>query len=274
MRWTLDTIDWDAFDPSRVDAGLLRAVKAAALVEFNAPDYVTYLCNVFSDRPEMRADFEQWGREEEQHGKALSKWARLADPDFDFDTAFDRFRKMQNIDTEAIESLRGSRAGEMVARCVVETGTSSFYTAIKDHTDEPCLKQVVTYMAADEFAHYRLFYETFRDIEKTEPISPANQLHVAVSRLNEADDHELAGAFYCANYDKGSNVEYDMHRFANEYFLEAMSVYRQQHISRVVSMILKAGGRKPHGWLAERVCRVVWWGWSRKLERLRATAAH
>lgn len=273
MRWTLDSIDWDAFDGSKVDPDLMKAVKAAALVEFNAPDYVTYLCNIFADRPEMKADFEQWGREEEQHGRALAKWAKTADESFDFEESFGRFRKMQKIETGAIESIRGSRAGEMVARCVVESGTSSFYTAIKDATDEPCLKQIVTYMAADEFAHYRLFYETLKDLEAKEPLSPASRLKVAISRLNEAEDDELAGAFYCANYGPGSSVKYDVGRFANAYFREALAVYREQHINRVVAMILKAGGLTPHGWFSDKLSRLVWWFWTRRLARLRTAEA-
>ncbi len=272
MRWTLDTINWDAFDASKVDPGLLSAVKAAALVEFNAPDYVTYLCNVFSDRPEMKADFRLWGAEEEQHGRALAKWAKLADPSFDFDDAFARFRKMQNIEIGAVASIRGSRAGEMVARCVVESGTSSFYTAIKDATEEPCLKQVATYLAADEFAHYRLFYQTLKVFAAKEPISPVNRMKIAISRLNEADDDELAGAFYCANHSAESSIPYDRGRFANAYFREALGVYRRQHIDRVVAMVLKAGGFAPHGWLSDRLCRVVWWMWTRRLAQLNAVA--
>ena len=42
-HWTLDDIPWDAFDPARVDPELLRAVKAAALVEHNDDEYVSYL---------------------------------------------------------------------------------------------------------------------------------------------------------------------------------------------------------------------------------------
>ena len=36
--WTLDDVSWDAFEPARVDPVMLAAVKAAALVEYNAPD--------------------------------------------------------------------------------------------------------------------------------------------------------------------------------------------------------------------------------------------
>ena len=38
-HWTLDDIGWDRFDPIKVDADLLRIVKAASLVEHNGGDY-------------------------------------------------------------------------------------------------------------------------------------------------------------------------------------------------------------------------------------------
>mgnify|MGYP005854477901 CR=1 FL=1 len=62
QRWTLDDIDWAAFDASKVDRDLLETVKAASLVEANAPDYVTYLKSVFEDDPELIAEIEQIGR--------------------------------------------------------------------------------------------------------------------------------------------------------------------------------------------------------------------
>ncbi|PKQ01988.1 MAG: rubrerythrin family protein, partial [Alphaproteobacteria bacterium HGW-Alphaproteobacteria-12] len=152
-HWTLDDIKWGDFDASKVDPDILRAVKAAAMVEFNAPDYVTYLCNVFSDRPDVKEAVCKWGDEEVQHGEALARWAELADPGFSFDKAFQRFRDGYSIPTDAIVSVRGSRGGELIARCVVESGTSSYYAAIKDATDEPVLKQIASNIAADEFRH-------------------------------------------------------------------------------------------------------------------------
>ena len=257
MRWTLEDINWDAFDRSKVDTGTLEAVRAASLVEFNAPDYVSYLCNVFSDSEKIQNDIRQWGKEEAQHGRALARWARLADPDFDFDDAFARFREIQGIQTDAIESVRGSRAGEMIARCVVESGTSSFYTAIKDSTDEPVLKQIATYLAADEFAHYRLFYEAYKTYQGELP-STWQRLKIAVGRVNEADDDELSGAYYCGNYDSTSGVEYVRKTFADAYQKRALGVYQRPHVDRLISMVAKAAGLKPHGWYMPAVCSVVW----------------
>lgn len=272
MRWTLDDIDWSAFDASKVDRELLKAVKAAALVEFNSPDYVSYLKNVFHDHPKATANFDQWGLEEAQHGRALARWAKLADPSFDFEARFARFRKMQGVQTDAIESIRGSRAGEMVARCVVESGTSSFYSAIKDSTDEPCLKQIATYLAADEFAHYRCFMDIYQIYEEREPISTLSRLKVAIERVKEADDAELAAAYYCANYEEG-DAPFEIRRFSKAYQRRALGVYGERHINRLVSMVLKAGGLTPHTPLSEAICRLVWriWGWRiRRLETANA----
>ena len=93
--WTLDDVDWSRFDPSRVTPELLASVKAASLVEYNAPDYVCYLKRVFKDAPETTIrTIEHWGEEEVQHGRALARWAELADPNFNFKAAFGRFRAL------------------------------------------------------------------------------------------------------------------------------------------------------------------------------------
>ena len=111
-------------------SNMLATVKAAALVEYNAPDYVTYLKRVFAGAgAETIAAIEQWGREEAQHGRALGRWAEMADPSFKLEEAFARFRKgytPAHINGVEETSVRGSRRGEMIARCVVESGTSSY----------------------------------------------------------------------------------------------------------------------------------------------------
>ena len=144
-HWTLDDIPWDRFDAARVDPEALRVVKAASMVESNGGDYATYLCNVFRDDPEFQLAARAWAEEEVQHGRALARWAALADPGFDFADSFKRFTDGYRLPLEAAGSVRGSRTGELVARCVVETGTSSFYTALKEATEEPVLKLIGRY---------------------------------------------------------------------------------------------------------------------------------
>jgi rubrerythrin len=270
-HWTLDDIRWQDFDAAKVDPDILRAVKAAAMVEFNAPDYVTYLCNVFADRPDVKEAIQRWGGEEVQHGQALARWAELADPEFDFDQAFARFQADYRIDTNAIESVRGSRSGELIARCVVESGTSSYYTAIKDATDEPVLKQIASNIAADEFRHYKLFYDQFNDLGEIQP-SILDRIRVAIGRVSEADDDELARAYYSANTPVDGSVTYERSAFSKAYEKRALGLYRRQHVERLVSMVGKAAGLKPHGTLMRAVSSLAWSYWRFRNWQLARTA--
>ena len=129
-RWALKDIPWERFDRTRVDADILKLVKAAALVEANAASYGVYLRGVFADDHRFGAGADIWAAEEIRHGRALARWACMADSDFDFDAAFAAFRKTIHVNETAAESVRGSKSGELIARCMVEVGTSSYYSAL------------------------------------------------------------------------------------------------------------------------------------------------
>ena len=145
--WTLEDIPWDRFEPDKLDPDLVRIVKAASLVEHNGAAYAHHLCRIFADDPEFQETARRWGEEEIQHGRALARWAKLADLGFDFDIAFARFQDGFRVDFDAAESRRGSRAGEMVARCVVEIGTSAYYTALREAAREPVLAEICHHLA-------------------------------------------------------------------------------------------------------------------------------
>jgi len=131
-HWALDDIPWDLFDRNKVDPEMVRIVKAASLVEYNGVAYAHHLCRIFNDDTEFQQKARSWGEEEIQHGKALARWAAMADPEFDFEAAFARFQAGYRVDFDLDVSRRGSRSGEMIARCMVEVGTSSYYSALRD----------------------------------------------------------------------------------------------------------------------------------------------
>lgn len=255
-HWTLDQIPWSKFDRSKVDPEIVKLVKAAALVEFNGGDYATYLSRVFGDDPEFRAAAENWAGEEVQHGQALANWAKLADPEFDFEDAFKRFTDGYHIPLDVTASIRGSRAGELVARCIVETGTSSYYTALTEATDEPVLREICRNIAADEFRHYKLFYTHLRRYLAREGLNAWGRLRITLSRLKESEDDELAYAYFAANH---PTEAYDRERFSNAYARRAYSVYRRHHVERGVAMALKASGLNPTGWLNRMLTGLACW---------------
>lgn len=254
-HWTLDDIPWDRIDRSRVDPEILRIVKAAAMVEYNGGDYASYLCGVFHDDPEFQAAAKQWSVEEVQHGEALGRWAELADPSFDLKAAFKRFKDGYRIDTKPDASIRGSRTGELVARCIVETGTSSYYTALMEAVDEPVLKEICRNIAADELRHYKLFYSHMQRYLKREKVSRLRRAMVALSRAGETEDDELAYAYYAAN---AGDEPYVRRRNNRAYARRAYGVYRVHHVKRGIAMLLKAAGFEPYGRINSVVSTLMW----------------
>lgn len=254
-HWTLDDISWDRFDPARVDPDLLQLVKTAAVVEENSKDYAAYLKNVFPDDQDFHGEIDRWAHEEEQHGQALSKWAMLADPSFVYEKAFQTFREGYKIPIESTTSVRGSRTGELLARCVVEAGTSSYYTALKDATTEPVLAEICRHIAADEFRHYKLFYQVSKRYQAKEHLSLFERLKVVYGRVAEVDDDELSYAYYATN---AVHEAYRPTHFQRLYFYKAYKMYQKFHLERAAGMILKAVGLAPQGWVHKIGFAVFW----------------
>ena len=257
--WTLEDIPWEEFNPARVDPDIVPLIKAASMVEFNSGDYRTYLNNVFHDDSRIQRAVDGWADEEIQHGVALGRWAALADPGFDFEASFSRFTDGYQLPLEADRSVRGSRTGELLARCMVETGTSSYYSALAEATEEPVLKAICQRIAADEVSHYWLFFNYMKRYLEQEKLSFWQRLRVAAGRIMEAEDDELAYAYYAANVDPA--VPYDRRRNAAAYASGAVLYYTANQVSNVVSMLLGALGLRTDGWLGRMVtaltCRVL-----------------
>jgi rubrerythrin len=269
-HWSLDDIEWGKFDASRVNPDTLKVIKAASLVEHNGLDYGTYLSNVFHDDPEFQEVTRKWAVEEVQHGQALRRWAELADPTFDFDAAFKAFTEGYRLPLEVDHSVRGSRSGELIARCIVESGTSSWYTAIKDATDEPVLHELCRRIAADELRHYKLFYTHLKRYLDTERLGKWGRIRIAAGRVTESEDDELAYAYYAAN---GAGAVYDRQVFNHAYVTRAYPFYRAQHVDRGMAMIFKAVGLDPAGWLQRIAAKLAWRFMEARVKRLTKVAA-
>ncbi|MGE5537675.1 MAG: ferritin-like domain-containing protein [Gemmatimonas sp.] len=253
-HWTLDDIPWASFDPSKVDPDLLKLAKAAALVEKNGLDYSAYLANVFPDDKAFQRVADHWAMEEVQHGDALGRWSMMADRNFDFDDAFGRFREGFRLPLDATSSVRGSRAGELVARCIVEVGTSSYYTSLAEGCEEPVLKSICEHIAADEIRHYNLFYAHLCRYLQTEDLSRWERLKVALGRIAETDDDELSYAYYAAN---NEGEPYDRKRWNDEYAKRTYRYYRPPVIERGIGMALKAAGFRDSGIVAAALSKAA-----------------
>ena len=255
-HWRIEDVSWDHFDPAFVDPDIVPLVKAAAMVERNGMDYSVYLGRIFRDDPDFRGAADNWAVEEVQHGDALGKWAMLADPGWDFEAAFARYRAGYKLPLDADASVRGSRTGELIARCMVETGTSSYYTALADAATEPVLQQVCRLIAADEYRHFKLFYDHMRRYLVRENLSMLTRLRIAAGRITESEDDELAYAFHCGN--EPESLAYAHDRCVAAYMGRAMGFYRLRHIERSMGMVLKSVGLPPRGRLSALGTKLAW----------------
>ena len=155
--------------------------------------------------------------------------------------------------------MRGTRAGELVARCIVETGTNSFYSALADAVDEPVLRCICRRIADDEYAHYCLFHRNMERYMERDRLSRLKRIRVAFGRISESEDDELASAYWAAN---GDGRAYDRRANAAAYARRAVRYYRPRHVARGIEMIFDAvgiDGRSPAGRLAAAVVRLFVW---------------
>lgn len=270
-HWSIDDVAWRQFRPEAVDPEILSLVKAAAMVERNGVDYAVYLGRVFLDDPDFRIAADNWAVEEVQHGDALGRWATLADPAWNFEAAFARYRAGYKLPLDADASVRGSRTGELIARCMVETGTSSYYTALAEATSEPVLQQVCRLIAADEYRHFKLFYDHMKRYLAREKLGVLNRLRIAAGRITESEDDELAYAFHCGN--EPETVPYRHERCIAAYMGRAIAFYRYPHIERSMGMILKSVGLPPRGRLSTTAAKLFWRLLQRRRRKFAATLA-
>jgi rubrerythrin len=264
MRWEIDDLPWDQFDAAGLDPDTLKVVKAAALVEHGGDKYARYLCNVFADDPDFQRAANDWAVEEIRHGEALGRYAELADPGFDFRAALTRYEAGYRFTIEAAQSVRGSRSGELVARCIVETGTSSYYTAIADGVTEPLLRVICRHIAADELRHYKLFYTWLKRYLVREGLNRFDRMRIVLGRVRESEDDELSYAYYAAN--APVSEPYDRERHGGAYMTRAYRFYQPEHVDRVVAMAFKAAGLRPRSLWHGMARRTAWWALNRKIQ--------
>ena len=155
---------------------------------------------------------------------------------------------------------------------MVETGTSSYYTALADATAEPVLQQICRLIAADEFRHFKLFYDHMRRYLAREKIGVLRRLRIAAGRITESEDDELAYAFHCGN--EPAELAYQHQRCIAGYMARAMGFYRFRHIERGMGMILKSVGLPPRGRLSRFGTRFAWWLLQRRRRRFAGQLAH
>jgi len=196
MPWRIEDIDLCAMDRQHAiaDEDLLLLLCAASFIESGTGLYTSNLSLFFSSDPEVSAWLnDEWEPEELQHGRALKTYIAHVWPDFDWDTAFHNFFN-EYSKTCSVEDFEKTQALEMVARCVIETGTATLYAAIGECTNEPVLAEIIDNIRTDEVRHYKHFLRYFRKYNKIERNGRFSVLSALMRRVMEIrnEDSEIA----------------------------------------------------------------------------------
>ena len=186
-RWRLEDLDLSLIDaPATEDTEvLLLLLVASSFIESGTRLYAANLATHFEGDDEVSGWLAaRWEPEELQHGRALRAYVCHAWPSFDWDRAYTAFmRDYQPLCTTG--KLEGSRGLEMAARCVVETGTTALYRAIRSRAQEPLLRTLLGHISDDEVAHYKHFYRYFRRYQQEDLNGRAAVFGALVRRSSE-----------------------------------------------------------------------------------------
>ncbi len=114
------------------------------------------------------------------------------------------------------------------------------------------LEAICRRIAADEFAHYHLFHSHLKRYLDRESLGKWRRFRVAMNRLREADDDELAYAYHAAN--RVGQV-YDRRSAAAAYGRAALNYYTPEVIEPAIEMVIRAIGLRS----ANPVTRAIGW---------------
>ncbi|QTD47331.1 ferritin-like domain-containing protein [Ottowia testudinis] len=180
-HWRVESLDFGAIDRARIAAreDLFYLLVSASFIESGSDLYTRNLSDHYADYPEVAAWLrDYWEHEELQHGRAFERYVKAAWPEFPWQTAFESFiAEYGPLCT--MEELEPDRALELAARCVVETGTTTYYQTLRELSDEPVLTDMLGRIRADEVNHYKHFLAYFKQLRAAPGAKPSSRLRVA-----------------------------------------------------------------------------------------------
>lgn len=191
-HWRIEDIDFSAANTriSVEDPVMLWLAAASSFIESASDIYTVNLVEYFNDDEEISGWLaSHWESEELQHGRALRAYVEAAWPGFDWEAAFKAFL-VDYSKLCSVEVLGPTHTLELASRCVIETGTSTLYRAIRDATQDPALRQVADHIQRDEVRHYKYFYNFFRRYNADGATSRWAVAKILLARVREIRDSD------------------------------------------------------------------------------------
>ncbi len=238
MRWHYEDIDYTSINTQAIQNKkfLFYLITSASFIEITSNVYEKNLATFYADdRETVKWLANVWEPEEIQHGKALRKFVNTIWPEFDWKKSYQCFLDLY-LPHCTIEEFQPTKAKEMLARMVVETGTSTFYKSIENYSkdlDTPILAQIAHNISKDEVYHYNMFEKIYQRYNQEERLGRDDIVKVIYDRLKEVDGEDARLAFraiwevhehtpYKDSYYEAYKKE--VSRFAKQYYPYNMAI--------------------------------------------------
>jgi hypothetical protein len=261
-RWTLADIPYDAIDRSLIAGNetLFNLIASASFIEITSDTYTRNLAEFCAGDGEV-VDWLRhgWEHEELQHGAALRRYVETVWPEFDWEATYRAFL-VDYLRLCSVDLYAPTRALEMVARCVVETGTSSFYRMLSEASPEPVLTRLAAFISRDEVDHYKHFYRYYRFYAAREHPGRIAVFRELLKRTVNIDAEDAAIAFKHVRLARHPGVPYrdaDYVAFRGQVRPMAQRHYRFDQAVRMLLRPLELSGLAGRAtlWLATTIAR-------------------
>jgi rubrerythrin len=219
--WRLEDISFDAVNTASVrnDEFLFLMLASASFVEILAETYSGNLIEHFQGDEEVTDWLRTyWQKEENQHGRALKAYVQTVWPEFDWESAHRAFTEEYTA-LCTVEQLEAQPALELVARCVVETGTSTLYSAVSNYVQEPVLAQLLTNIKTDEVAHYthfRRYFERYNAIDRHGALAVVATIWRRLREIGGEDSYIAFKHVYAGRHPDQVFHKSDWHRYSRQ----------------------------------------------------------
>lgn len=193
-------IDYNSINIQKVEENrfLFYLLTIASFIEITADTYAENLSEYYTDNKEALLWLNgTWRAEEVQHGKALKAYVLHVWPEFAWQRAYERFLELY-LPLCNTDSFQSSKGLEMVARMIVETGTSTMYRSFESYAksfDEPVLAELTHNIYKDEVNHYGYFDRYFKHYNQMENLGRKDILNVIIQRLKDASSEDIEMGF-------------------------------------------------------------------------------
>ena len=163
LPWRLEDIDLSAIEHAKVrdDEMLFYLLVTSSFVEIASDLYTRNLCTYYTATTNCWTGWVALG------ARGTAAWPRAARLCAG-GVARVRLGRCQSRHFSRTTRLavrlgdfEPTRGLELAARCMVETGTATFYRTIYAYTDEPVLKTIAGHIKSDEVRHYSHFWHFF-----------------------------------------------------------------------------------------------------------------